>query len=588
MARSFTTRRHAAITAVVCLLARGTAATNHAGEGAAPAASPPFPVLPVAQSSAQVMSSPPALSYPGATGNQSYLALGMEMPILATAGAGSGSSDSAELIFVSPESYLLFVQQGMMLDGSTQLNMSGGLLSSSADPFVSFEEPTGLFSSLSAANSDSSTLTGSSSSDMRLLAVLLYSPPTPQPGAAALNWTTWAADMSANPSLRINFDVQDFASRSGLGEPVAAEVLVVEDQLTASSDNPDDNSQSLVPVSTVIPAAGQAEPSNTDSASTVASATGPGGQAGAVAAATGALLSGGMQTGGAGGTENGDGSGAGSGKEGNAAEGSQGQGTNAAGEGQDGSCAATGASNGEDNDKTKGSQVEGSRGQGAGSGGQGDAEEGAGGAGAAGSNKDVGEGSSGGANGESTDDESGCDPEEEQGAGNAGEPGSSGGNSTMASATGGEVDPAAPKITAAAGTGDQDGDNDFVIGFDMDGKFGTTITADLPFRAARRTAGPQQDDWIMTLNTDARLALGGLMQATAASASSPVHATDLSTMTTTTTTPPPAQDALATATAPASSATPASTSLSSTTFWPSSTFRVVGLASVALAVLTYV
>lgn len=149
----------------------------------------------------------------------------------------------------------------------------------------------------------------------------------------------------------------------------------------------------------------------------------------------------------------------------------------------------------------------------------------------------------------------------------------------------GETDPAAPKITAAAGTGDGDDDNDFVIGFDIDGKFGTTITADLPFRAARRTAGPQQGDWTMTLNTDARLALGGLMQATAASASDSALATGLSTMMTTTTTS--GLETQATATMPASSATSASTSLSSTV-WPSSTFRVMGLFSVVLAVLTFV
>jgi hypothetical protein len=149
----------------------------------------------------------------------------------------------------------------------------------------------------------------------------------------------------------------------------------------------------------------------------------------------------------------------------------------------------------------------------------------------------------------------------------------------MASA-GGEMDPAAPKMTAAAGMGDEEDDNDFVIGFDIDGKFGTTITAELPFRAARRTAAPQEGDWTMTLNTDARLALGGLMQATAASASNPALATGLSTMTTATVS---GQGALATATTSASSATSASTSLSSTV-WPSSALRVLGLA-VALAVL---
>lgn len=187
------------------------------------------------------MSSQPVLSWPGGNRNETYLALGLETPILATAGDGSG--DSADLVVIPPENYLLFVQRQKSLDGSPQLNMSGSLLSSSGDPFVAFDEPPGLFSSSSS----------SSSTNLRLLTVLLYREPAQLDSGSSFNWTAWAADLSYNPSFRSNFDAQGFAARSGLGQPVAEEVLIVEDQLaTTSGDSADSSSESLVPVSTLL------------------------------------------------------------------------------------------------------------------------------------------------------------------------------------------------------------------------------------------------------------------------------------------------------------------------------------------------
>ncbi|CAN8098113.1 unnamed protein product [Discula destructiva] len=223
------------------------------------------------------MSGQPTLNWPNASANETYIALGLEMPIVGIAGSGP------ELVFLGAESYLLFMQQGMTASVYDNLNVSDSLLSSSVDPLVSFTAPSGLFA-------DSSSL--SSSSDPRLLAVLLYKsnmaassasqtsqiverdePISDQSGIfddggessnantestasvfatsssssvgggggggdkdssaitdTAFNWTAWAADMNANPSLRMDFDISDFADTAGLGTPVAAEVLAIKNE----------------------------------------------------------------------------------------------------------------------------------------------------------------------------------------------------------------------------------------------------------------------------------------------------------------------------------------------------------------------
>lgn len=185
------------------------------------------------------MSSQPSLSWPQGNANETYLALGLEMPIMAIAGS------DPELIFLGSSNYLLFMQQNMTTSGNGQLNMSDNLLASSIDPFVGFSEPSGLFSS-----------SKSKPNNMRLLAVLLYADTNGSSSSSSsssasdsgsslgllglgnsveeeddtsspFNWTTWAADMNTNPGLRMDFDINDFASRAGLGSPIAAEVLIV-------------------------------------------------------------------------------------------------------------------------------------------------------------------------------------------------------------------------------------------------------------------------------------------------------------------------------------------------------------------------
>lgn len=143
------------------------------------------------------------------------------------------------------------------------LNISDNLLSSSTDPLVSFNEPASIFS-------ESPFSSSSDSSDLRLLAVLLYKSDTQSQSAAKesssssssssskgvlseianlldgetqethdeFDWNAWAADMNANPLSRTDFDISDFATKAGLGTPVAAEVLIIKDEdvLTDSLD----------------------------------------------------------------------------------------------------------------------------------------------------------------------------------------------------------------------------------------------------------------------------------------------------------------------------------------------------------------
>lgn len=183
------------------------------------------------------------------------------MPIVGIVGS------DPELIFLGAESYLLFMQEGMSMNAYKHLNISDNLLSSSIDPLVSFDEPSGIFS-------ESPFSSSAVSDDLRLLAVLLYQSDNTQQGQSSsasmassssssssstvnllseiddflsgetmetrgeFNWNAWANDMNANPLLRMNFDISDFAAKAGLGTPVAAEVLIVKDdvELTDSLD----------------------------------------------------------------------------------------------------------------------------------------------------------------------------------------------------------------------------------------------------------------------------------------------------------------------------------------------------------------
>ncbi|KAJ4414323.1 hypothetical protein N0V82_007993 [Gnomoniopsis sp. IMI 355080] len=189
------------------------------------------------------MSGIPSLSWPNAHANETYIALGIEMPI-----AGIVGSDP-ELIFLGAESYLLFMQDGMTMSAYNHLNISDNLLSSSIDPLVSFNEPSGIFSQSPFSSS-------SDEADLRLLAVLLYKSNTHSQSAAKqsssssegvlseiadlldgdtqeteeFNWNAWAADMNVNPFSRKDFDVSDFTTKAGLGTPVAAEVLIIKDE----------------------------------------------------------------------------------------------------------------------------------------------------------------------------------------------------------------------------------------------------------------------------------------------------------------------------------------------------------------------
>lgn len=182
------------------------------------------------------------------------------MPIVGIVGS------DPELIFLGAESYLLFMQEGMSMSAYKHLNISDNLLSSSIDPLVSFDEPSGIFS-------ESPFSSSAVSDDLRLLAVLLYQSDNTQQDQSSsasmasssssssstvdllseiddflsgetmetrgeFNWNAWANDMNANPLLRMNFDISDFAAKAGLGTPVAAEVLIVKDdvELTDSLD----------------------------------------------------------------------------------------------------------------------------------------------------------------------------------------------------------------------------------------------------------------------------------------------------------------------------------------------------------------
>lgn len=206
------------------------------------------------------MSGIPSISWPDAHANQTYIALGIEMPIVGIVGS------DPELIFLGAESYLLFMQEGMSMNAYKHLNISDNLLSSTIDPLVSFDEPSGIFS-------ESPFSSSAVSDDLRLLAVLLYQSDNTQQGQSSsasmasssssssstvdllseiddflsgetmetrgeFNWNAWANDMNANPLLRMNFDISDFAAKAGLGTPVAAEVLTVKDdvELTDSLD----------------------------------------------------------------------------------------------------------------------------------------------------------------------------------------------------------------------------------------------------------------------------------------------------------------------------------------------------------------
>lgn len=178
------------------------------------------------------MSGLPSLSWPNAHANETYIALGLEMPIVGIVGS------NPELIFLGAESYLLFMQEGMTMSAYNHLNISDNLLSSNTDPLVAFDEPSGIFS-------ESPFSSSSESADLRLLAVLLYKSDTQTKSAApqslsssskgasseteGFDWNTWAADMNANPLQRRDFDIGDFADKAGLGTPVAAEVLIVKD-----------------------------------------------------------------------------------------------------------------------------------------------------------------------------------------------------------------------------------------------------------------------------------------------------------------------------------------------------------------------
>ncbi|KAJ4393363.1 hypothetical protein N0V93_002571 [Gnomoniopsis smithogilvyi] len=214
---------------------------------------PPFQVKPTHQFSAKAMSGIPSLSWPSAHANETYIALGLEMPIVGIMGS------DPELIFLGAESYLLFMQDGMTMSAYNHLNISDNLLSSSADPLVTFNESSSIFS-------DSPFSSSSDSADLRLLAVLLYKSDTQSQSAVKqssssssskgvlseiadlldgdtqrtgeFDWNAWAADMNANPVLRMDFDISDFANKAGLGTPVAAEVLIIKDEaeLTDSLD----------------------------------------------------------------------------------------------------------------------------------------------------------------------------------------------------------------------------------------------------------------------------------------------------------------------------------------------------------------
>lgn len=186
------------------------------------------------------MASQPVLTWPGGQPGDHYLALGLE-------GSLEGTGPALD-------NYLLFVQQDLTLSPPHQLNISENLLSSSAAPCISFSQPPRQAQSLTSSPTNSSILANSSStsSDLRVLTVLLYksesednhtssgtAAASSRPQDVALeecascvrfNWTAWIASMNANPTLRMNFDVEDFALRAGLGEPVASEVLLVKDE----------------------------------------------------------------------------------------------------------------------------------------------------------------------------------------------------------------------------------------------------------------------------------------------------------------------------------------------------------------------